>query len=144
MEVVFTLANGKSITFDLNKCSEEMLKDLAKHGASQKIGDAAASCSKDEEYSRAFEQMSSVADNLVKGLWKAEGSGGSGTGILAEALAEITGKKLEAVQKAIEAADEEKLKTWRSKPKVKAVVARISAERAAARAAAAEDEEIEL
>lgn len=144
MEVVFTLGNGKSLSIDLTKVTKDILLDLAKHGASQKIGDSAAGFSKAQDFSGALEAMESVKNNLLAGLWKAEGSGGSGSAILAEALAEVTGRKLEDVKKALEAADEEKLKTWRANAKVKAVMARISAERAAARAAAAEDEEIEL
>ncbi len=144
MEVAFTLGNGKSLNIDLTKVSKDILHDLAKHGASQKIGDAAAGFSKAQDFSGALEAMQNVRDNLLKGLWKTEGSGGSGNGILAEALAEVTGKPIEAVKTAIENADDEKLKTWRANAKVKAVVARISAERAAARAAAAEDDEVEL
>lgn len=140
--VVFELGNGKRLVCEVKKLSKAMLEQLVKHGISQKVGDAAANCSKGEEYSRAMEQMSAVWENLLQDKWRE--SGASGNSVLIEALAEHTGKPADAVREAVNAADEEKLKTWRSNAKVKAIMARIAAERAAEKAENADEDEIEL
>lgn len=140
--VSFELGNGRKLVCMLAQLKDDMVTQLALHGLSQKVGDAAANCSKGEEYSRAMAQMSAVWENLLQNKWRE--SGASGNSILIEALAEHTGKPADAVREAVNAADEEKLKTWRSNAKVKAIMARIAAERAAEKAENANEDEIEL
>jgi hypothetical protein len=139
-EVVFRLANGKALSVKLADIPEATLQDLVKHGISQKVGDAAASCSKGEEFTRALEQMAAVVENLKKGLWRTEGTGGSGNSILIDALIRVTGQKRATVEAAVAAADEAKMRTWKGNAAVSAAMKQIVAERAAERAAESDEE----
>lgn len=141
-KVEFVLGNGKKLVCLVKEIPDEMLDQLILHGLSQKVGDAAASCAKGSEFGKALGAMSATWDNILQNKWRADG--GSGSSALIEALVEQTGKTEEEVRKAVNAADEEKLKAWRGNAKVKAIMARIQAERAAAKADDAEEEEIEL
>ena len=68
-QVQFILGNGVKVVGDLAAYSAEMVERLAVHGLSQKIGDAAASFSKDRDFHGAFGAMQQVEDNLRNGAW---------------------------------------------------------------------------
>lgn len=136
--VEFVLGNGKALSTDLKALPKDMVHQLALHGLSQKVGDCAASCSKNEEFTRALEQMTETWENLIAGKWRADG--GSGSNLLFEAVAAVKGYTIEQVREALKDADEEKLKAIRGNAAVKAKMAAIQAERLAAKADEADDD----
>ena len=136
--VQFILGNGLRVEADMQSLSPDMVKQLALHGLSQKVGDASAGFSKAGDYSGAFGAMQQVVDNLYAGQWSTRGQGG-GISDLVQAICELRGVELDAAQAAIDAMDEEQLKRVTSHPQVKAKVADIKAARLAKAAENAPD-----
>ncbi len=136
--VQFILGNGLRVEAGLTQCPADMVTQLALHGLSQKVGDAAAGFSKAGDYSGAFGAMQQVVDNLYAGQWSTRGQGG-GISDLVQAICELRGVELEAAQAAIDAMDEEQLKRVSTHPQVKAKVADIKAARLAKAAENAPD-----
>lgn len=128
--VQFVLGNGLRVEAGLDSLAPEMITQLALHGLSQKVGDAAAGFSKAGDYSGAFGAMQQVVDNLYAGQWSTRGQGG-GTSDLVQAICELRGVDVDAAQKALDAMDEEQLKRVSSHPQVKAKIADIKAARLA-------------
>lgn len=126
--VVFTLGSGQQITACLDQVPEGMLERLAIHGLSQKIGDAAASFSKERDFLGAFTSMGSVWENLQAGLWASKSGGG--TSDLVAAIAKLKGISLEEAQAGIDKATEEQIATLRKHPAVKEAIAKMQAARA--------------
>lgn len=140
--VEFTFESGDVRVLDLTRVSEETLLRLALHGASQKGGDSYASAKGNT--AEALASLDKVIDNLYAGLWTAgrgEGEAKPRTTELAEALARIKGVDIATAVAAVENADEDKRKAWRGHAKVKAVIAQIRAEKAAAKLAKAGDDD---
>lgn len=136
--VKFVLGNGLKVEARISELPESMRLQLALHGLSQKVGDAAAGFSKAGDYSGAFGAMQQVVDNLYAGQWSTRGQGG-GISDLVQAIAELRGVELDAAQAAIDAMDEEQIKRVTSHPQVKAKVADIKAMRLAKAAENAPD-----
>ena len=136
-KITFVLGNGLKVEAGLEGLSPEIVEQLAMHGLSQKIGDAAAGFSKARDFSGAFSAMQSVADNLVARVWASRGTGG--TSDLVAALCELQGLELEQVQEAVDKMTEEQLAEVSRHPAVKEAIARIKAERLAQQAKGAED-----
>lgn len=138
--VTTTLGNGLKVVVCVDDVPEALHDMLMLHGLKQKIGDTTASFSKESDFSGAFRAMQTVADNLMNGLWNAKG--GSGTGDLVQAIANLKRIDVEEAQELIDGLDEEQLKTVQAKPAVKAEIAKIKAERAAKVAATSEDDDL--
>ena len=132
------LGNGLKIVCCMDDIPETLHNMLALHGLKQKIGDAASGFSKTNDYSGGFSAMQAVVDNLMSGLWNAKG--GTGTGDLVQAIANLKKIDIEEAQALIDGLDDEQLKAVQGKPAVKAEILRIKAERAAAVAAASDDD----
>lgn len=132
--VRFEFADGSEMVAKLRDLPQEIVDRLAIHGLSQKIGDSYAGAN-DKGWSVADcrDQALNVLNNLIDGVFNA--GGGSTGGILAEAVAALTGKDLDEVREVIRAMSEDQVKALRKRVDVKAEVARIQAERAQARAA---------
>lgn len=142
--VTFTFEdNGENIIFDLAKVDPSIITRLALHGLSQKGGDSYAGTAKAiagtevtaPEYARG--QVEATIKQLYDGEWttRTPGGGPSVTD-LATALAEVSGHPLEeCIERCSDASDEQK-KALRAHPGIKAVMDRLRAERAAAKAAA--------
>jgi len=128
--VTFGLANGLKVEVKLADLNEEILRRCALHGISQKVGDAAASFSKEKRYGDAFAAMTDVADMLAEGKWSA-GTGG-GTSDLVEALSRLKGVDRETVRALVKRASEEKVKEWLGNKAVKTAILEIKLERAKA------------
>lgn len=126
--VQFILGNGLRVEANLQAMPTEIQNQLKVHGASQKIGDAAAGFSKALDYSGAFGAMQQVVDNLVAGQWSTRGQGG-GLSDLIQALVELRGVDVETVQAAVDAMDEDQLKAIVSHPRVRAKIADIKTAR---------------
>lgn len=137
----FKLGNGLKVVCDTDDLSDDIRQAALLHGVNQKIRDSAAGFSKDGDYTGAYRAMQTTLDNLESGLWNARG-GASGEGDLAQAVANLKGIELEVAAEAVRGLDEEGLKTLRNKPKVKAEILRLKAERAANVAEASDDEDI--
>ena len=136
--LTFRLGNGLKVVFDCDAPSAAIQSDARIHGFNQKIRDSAAGFSKTGDYQGAFRAMQTVADNLMAGLWNSKG--GTGTGDLVQAIANLKKISVEDAQDAVDGLDEEQLKSVLGKPAVKAEILRIKAERAAAVAAASDDD----
>ena len=103
----FVLGNDVEVRAFLDDFSPAMVERLALHGLSQKVGDAAASFSKERDYHGAFGAMQGVVDNLMQGVWSSRA--GSSTADLVTAIAELQGVELEAAAEAVGKATEEQI-----------------------------------
>lgn len=143
---------GEEKDYDLNSLSDEIKSNLLCHGASQKLGDAAASVKKrlteslgrepsDDELKAAVrEAIDAVWGQLTAGDWRAsrgEGEAKPRVGEVALAIARLRGMEVDEVQKLVAAADKEKVKSWRAHPQIQAEIAKIRQEKAEARLAKA-------
>lgn len=135
---------GDDIIFELDKCEAEIVNHLTIHGAMQKGGDsyagAKSSCAETGadpiEWSRA--QVQGVIDQLYDGEWTVRVPGGISVTDLARALSEATGAPLEDCVEKLSETEKEQKKELRAHPDIKAVLTRLAAERATAKAAAAD------
>lgn len=130
--VSFSFGNGTVLSLDLSTLTEEMVMNLALHGALQKIGDSYASAGGD--YSFAIAQAEKVIENLQNDAWgssRAAGEGKAKTGELATALAALQNKDVAEVAASLEAATDEQRKVIRAHPAVKAKIAELRALKAA-------------
>jgi hypothetical protein len=128
----------KSVSLDVAKVPADMRELLLYHGAGQKLGDAASGGTPIEK----FEMATRIIAGLYAGEWELKGTPDT-SGIILEAVSRIKKIPLAKLQKAAEA-DPEKVKTWGANVGVKAEVAKIRAERAAALADEADEEELEI
>lgn len=139
----FVLANGQFVAIDANDLNDVMRQAAMMHGINQKVRDAAASCSKGNNFAQAAANMQKVIDNLMAGVWNAQGGGGS-AGIvmedLAHAIATFKSAPYEKAFAAVKAATPEKRAEWAKNPRIAAAMAEAKARRLAAAAAEAEDE----
>lgn len=130
--VYFAFGNGTTLECDSNAIPEETRKQLMLHGISQKVGDSFAGVKGD--FAQGIGNAQDVIDQLKAGVWKADREGDARPRLaeLAEAIARIKQVPLEAATAAVEKGTDEQRKQWRSNAKVKAVIATIRAEKAAA------------
>lgn len=136
--VQFVLGNGLRVEADLVSLSTNMITQLALHGLSQKVGDAAAGFSKAGDFSGAFGAMQQVVDNLYSGQWSTRGQGG-GLSDLVAAICELRGVDVEQAQAVVDGLDDEQLKRITSHPAIKAKIANLKAARLAKAAESASD-----
>jgi len=136
-------ADGKAAEVELDSLPNKIQRLLALHGLSQKLGDSYASVKGDVAAAQA--KFEAVLTQLQAGEWKKAreaGEGGSKITELAEAIARFKGLTdaagVEKANKVVAAASKEQIATWRANTKLKAIIAQIRAEKAAARAAEAE------
>ena len=132
----FVLGNDVEVRASLDDFSPAMVERLALHGLSQKVGDAAASFSKERDYHGAFGAMQGVVDNLMQDVWSSRA--GSSTADLVTAIAELQGVELEAAAEAVGKATEEQIAALRKHPAINARIKELQAARAKANAASAE------
>lgn len=132
--VTFDFADGKTLSFDTNKLSQEMKNELMFHGASQKIGDSYAGKTKANDFAGAQAAAQQVIDDLYAGNWKSSGDGEGRPRLaeLAEAIARLKNAPIEKAMAAVEAATDEMRKAWRSNAEVKAAIQSIRLEKAQA------------
>lgn len=128
---------GRKFTVDFSKYSPEIQKCALAHGYKQKFGDAASGKSPQEKY----DEVQEIHASLLANEWERTASPDM-TAIVVEAVHRINPKKypMEKLNKAAEAKPDQ-VKTWRANAEVKAMIAKILAERAAKRAEEAEDDE---
>ena len=133
--LLFSFEDKTEIEFDLSKVPEAVKARAVMHGFSQKIGDSYASASKAESpLAFAKAAVTDLIAQLYAGEWRATAEAGVRITDLAVALSRLTGKTAEESQAFVDTLDDEQKKAWRGKAKVKATLATIAAEKAAARA----------
>lgn len=135
----FTFDDETVVEFDFAKVPEQIKVQAMNHGFSQKLGDSyAAAKAQENPLAWAKAQLQSTIEQLYAGDWRAarESSGAAGGRItdLAVALSRLTGKTVEESQAFVDTLDDDQKKAWKAKGKVKAMLALIAAEKAAARA----------
>ena len=134
--VSFKFGNGQELTLDVSTLDESIQNELMLHGALQKIGDSYAGAAGDYDF--AIGNATKVIDNLLAGQWKAAREAGEAkprTGELAEAIARIKGIEVADAQALVEGLSDDQRKAVRGKDAVKATIAQIRYEKAAAKAA---------
>ncbi len=143
--VVFQYPDGKSISVLLSELSQDMITRLAVHGISQKLGDAYASASKQENpLGWAKEQVQEGLKQLKEGDWRVTTAGGPRATLLARALARATGNELDAAIEVVDGLDDDQRKALHKDPAIKQAKAAIKledAQKAAERAKGATAEE---
>ena len=138
VKIVFT--DGRRVSVGFEELSEAILAELTAHGLSQKLGDSFSQAKGNLDY--AFAECESVAEALKAGEWNRRGGGKAGQGILAEAIARLTGKDVAEVTALLAAKDDEARKALRKDPRVAAEIKAIELERAKAKAAKAEGSDL--
>jgi len=125
--------HGETLTVALDSLSEEIVRRLALHGLSQKLGDA---YSGEDDPAAALACSKAVAERLAEGDWAKAREGGSGGRIsdLSQALANVTGQPVEVCLEKLADMDKDQKSGLRKHPKIAAELARIAAERAAKKA----------
>ena len=103
---------------------------FAAHGAEQKLGDEIAGVEDVEDCVLAVDEL---IDRLYNGEWgvKREANGMAGTSVLLKALVEHTGKSVETIKEFLKGKTQAEKVALRNNPKIKPLVDRIEAEKAA-------------
>jgi len=132
--VTLTVVGQEPITVRLDDLPEEIIRRAALHGIAQKLGDAVAGASaRGDTAADMANTITALADRLREGRWNAGATAGGG--LLAEAIAALTGRDPGTVRAKLADMSEEDKKALAKRPDVAAMVARIRAERLAERAA---------
>lgn len=127
VQVRLDFVNGQTRLFTI---PDNMLNKFAAHGASQKLGDEIASLKDTDDAVLAIDEL---IDRLYNGEWntKREGDGLAGTSVLLKALVESTGQTPEKVKEFLQKKTQAEKVALRNNPKIKPIVERLEAEKAA-------------
>lgn len=126
--------NGETRTFTI---PDSLLLKFAAHGAEQKLGDELAGLKGADggkaDIDDAVLAIDELIDRLYNGEWsvKRESNGMAGASILLKALVEVTGKSAEQVKAFLKDKTTAEKNALRNSAKVKPVVDRLEAEKAA-------------
>ena len=136
--ITFAFEDDTKEVFELSK-AEALVRHLALHGASQKIGDEYSSAgSKPDPLAYAKACVQDMIERLYRGDWKQASAGiGKRANQFVLAFAEASGLSVEEAAAHIDGLEEEEKKALQAKPKIKAIILRMRAEAAAAKAAKA-------
>ena len=134
--VAFTFSDGRVLTAGMDEFNISIIRRLALHGLSQKIGDSYAG---DESVREAFDSANETLNDLLKGEWSTRTPGEPKIGLLIDGLFRVRQVKdpaitIERVRAVVEAMDAEKKKALRANPQIKSAMADIQAERLRAEA----------
>lgn len=133
--VEFAFVNGETISATVDMLPDEIVKRLAVHGLSQKVGDSYASAETIEE---AISSANAVINNLTNNVWATKSIRG---GKIVEALVAFSKKPYDECLSVYTKMDDKAKKALRSHPSIKVELAKIEAKRAEAAAAAVEGQE---
>lgn len=119
--------NGQTRLFTI---PPSLLARFAAHGAEQKLGDEIAGVEDVEDCVLAVDEL---IDRLYNGEWgvKREANGMAGTSTLLKALVEVSGKSVEQIKEFLKGKSQAEKVALRNNPKIKPIVERIEAEKAA-------------
>lgn len=132
-----TFANGNKRAFRLEDIPEALVSVVLWYGLKQKLADTGSDAETVGEFEAAI---------TAKWADIQDGEFNSGAGVASsflEAIARLKGVSVEAVRKAVDAANDEQVKKWKANPAIKSAMADIAAERAKARLAS-ETEEVDI
>lgn len=127
VQIRLDFVNGETRLFTL---PETLLLKFAAHGAEQKLGDEIAGV---EDIDDAVLAIDELIDRLYNGEWAVarEKSGLAGASILMRALVETSGQSVDAIKAFLKDKTTAQKAALRSNPKIKPVVDRLEAEKAA-------------
>jgi hypothetical protein len=134
--VTFKFEDGEEAVFEVSRVDDAISSRLMLHGASQKIGDSYAGAGDDEiadPLGYAKERVRDTIAQLYAGDWRTAATGTGG--ILAEAMAAVSGKSREECAEALAGMSDDEKKDLRKKKKIAAALGRIKLQRDAARVA---------
>lgn len=126
--------NGESRKFTLPTA---LLAKFAAHGAEQKLGDQIAGLKGKDGGEADIDDCVFAVDELIERLKQGEwsqvsaGNGMAGSSVLAKALVEHTGKTIEKIKEFLSGKSQAEKVALRNNPKVKPIVERLEAEKAA-------------
>ena len=133
--VVLKFLNGRDVVVSMPDLSDEIKHIAAAHGIAQKVGDAFAEAQGDTNLAHGLAQ--NMANRLEAGEWNIRGEGGASATLLAEALANVTGRPLAEVIGKINDMEKAEKEGLQKHPQIVAEIAKLQAERAAQKAQAA-------
>lgn len=127
IQTTLDFVNGETRTFTI---PDALLAKFASHGAEQKLGDEIAGVDDIEDAVMAIDDL---IDRLYNGEWGVarDKSGLAGASILMCALVESTGKTAEEIKKFLSDKTAAQKAALRTNPKIKPIVDRLEAEKAA-------------
>ena len=127
VQIRLDFRNGETRLFTI---PSDMLTKFAAHGAEQKLGDEMAGLDDIEDCVLAVDNL---IDRLYNKEWsvKREANGMAGTSVLVRALVEHTGNTVEKIKAFLANKSQAEKVALRSNPKIKPIVERIEAEKAA-------------
>ena len=127
IQTTLDFVNGETRTFTI---PDALLAKFASHGAEQKLGDEIAGVDDIEDAVMAIDEL---IDRLYNGEWGVarDKSGLAGASILMRALVESTGKTAEEIKKFLSDKTAAQKAALRTNPKIKPIVDRLEAEKAA-------------
>lgn len=127
IQTTLDFVNGETRTFTI---PDALLAKFASHGAEQKLGDEIAGVDDIEDAVLAIDDL---IDRLYNGEWGVarDKSGLAGASILMRALVESTGKAAEEIKKFLADKTTAQKAALRTNPKIKPIVDRLEAEKAA-------------
>lgn len=132
--------NEQIFNYNPEELSPAIQRRLMILGLTNKLRDSYASSK--GVIGEAVEKLQGVWDNLKHDLWTASRASGPAkpkTLELAQAIANLRGLEVEAVQSVIDAAEPDQIKAWKANPEVKAEIQSIRAAAARARLEASEE-----
>ena len=127
IQTTLDFVNGETRTFTI---PDALLAKFASHGAEQKLGDEIAGV---DDIDDAVMAIDDLIDRLYNGEWGVarDKSGLAGASILMRALVESTGKTAEEIKKFLSDKTAAQKAALRTNPKIKPIVDRLEAEKAA-------------
>ena len=127
IQTTLDFVNGETRTFTI---PDTLLAKFASHGAEQKLGDEIAGVDDIEDAVMAIDDL---IDRLYNGEWGVarDKSGLAGASILMRALVESTGKTADEIKKFLSDKTAAQKAALRTNPKIKPIVDRLEAEKAA-------------
>lgn len=131
--VTIAFTNGHVIRVRYADLTDEIQAHAKGHGLAQKFGDSYAGAQTVEE---AIGMCEAVVAQVMEGDWNRKGDGVSG--YLPQAVAEVAGRSVEDAIAALAGLDADGKKKLAKDPRIAAVIKRLQAEAAQARADAAD------
>lgn len=120
--------NGETRIFRMRP---DMVDRFALHGAKQKLVDEMAGVKDLDDALLAVEELIERLDNGEWAQKRAAGEGLAGTSVLARAMVEFSGKSMDAIKAFLKAKTQAEKMALRSNPRIKPIIDRIEAEKAA-------------
>lgn len=119
--------NGETRLFTI---PEQLTNNFALHGAEQKLGDSTAGLESVDDMVLAVDDL---IEQLYNGEWSArrESSGMAGASVLLRAMVEFTGKPVDSIKAVLKEMTAAEKNALRASPKIKPIIERLEAEKAA-------------